>query len=109
MLIQGDQAALLSGPELAAHDGMQSILVGTFGVLVLLAGGCHPGPEGGPDGGSDGGTVVPKGTVSAILRVDNMGWRTADRKVAVLIDHAATAVQLIDASSGAVAGDYTSS
>lgn len=92
---------------------MRKILAGTFSAWALLVGGCDCGPPGSPDGGSDGGSdggaVTPKGTLSGILRVDNMGWRPADRKIAVLVGYAATAVQLIDASSGAVAGDYTSS
>src|SRR5690349_4578004 len=101
---------------------MRRLLVGAFGVLILLAGGCDcgsggggsdagddGGSDGGSDAGSDSGTVTPKGTLSALFRVDNMGWRTADRKVAVLVGHAATAVQLIDATSGAVAGSSTSS
>jgi len=73
-----------------------------------------PAPDGGPrpDGGSghDGGTVPPLGTITGALRVDNLGWRTADPKVAVLLgQQAGEAVQLIDATTGAVAASYTAS
>jgi endoglucanase len=81
-------------------------------------GGVPSGPDAGDgdagvgDGGAgvDGGMVVPpKGTVTGSLRVDNFGWRPTDTKVAVLLGQAGAAVQLVDASTGASVGNYTSS
>jgi endoglucanase len=66
---------------------------------------------GGTDAGTghDGGTIVPSGVISGAIRVNNFGWRTADRKVAVLLGHAGEAVQLVNAGSGAVAGTFAAS
>lgn len=86
---------------------------GGAGVLVGTDGGPDAvNSDGGPgDGGAgvDGGTVASsKGTVTGALRTDNFGWRPADTKIAVLLGQAGAAVQLIDASTGAVAGSFTS-
>jgi len=72
-----------------------------------------PGNDAGPqDAGSippDAGTATPLGAVSGTFRVNNFGWRTGDAKVAALLGQAGLAVQLIDASTNAVAGSFTSS
>jgi endoglucanase len=95
-------------------------LVGCTGQVGTDAAGVLPGADGGPDGGdagtrdagsgADGGTVAPPlGTLSGALRIDNFGWRPADTKVAVLLGQAGAAVQLVDASTGASVGNFTSS
>ena len=97
-------------------------LVGCTGQVSTDAAGSLPGADAGPDGGipdagtgdagsgADGGTVAPpQGTLSGALRIDNFGWRPADTKVAVLLAQAGAAVQLIDASTGASVGNFTSS
>jgi endoglucanase len=97
-------------------------LVGCTGQVSPDAAGVLPGVDAGPDGGipdagtgdagsgGDGGTVAPpQGTLSGALRIDNFGWRPADTKVAVLLGQAGAAVQLVDASTGASVGNFTSS
>ncbi len=97
-------------------------LVGCTGQVSTDAAGVLPGADAGPDGGipdagsgdagsgADGGTVAPPlGTLSGALRIDNFGWRPADTKVAVLLGQAGAAVQLVDASTGASVGNFTSS
>jgi endoglucanase len=66
---------------------------------------------GGTDGGSgqDGGTTVPAGTLSGAIRVNNLGWRTADTKIAVLLGHAGETLQVVNASTATVAGTFTAS
>lgn len=50
----------------------------------------------------------PLGTVTGALRVNNVGWRPADRKVAFLLGMAGVEVELRRAGSNSVAGTYTS-
>jgi endoglucanase len=67
------------------------------------------GDGGNPGGGGDGGTVALKGTVSGALRVNNIGWRTADAKIAVLLENVGATAQLIDATDGETVGSFTAS
>jgi hypothetical protein len=46
---------------------------------------------------------------SGELRVDNLGWKPADPKIAVLLGHAAAQVQLLVVGTDAVAGTFTAS
>jgi endoglucanase len=59
--------------------------------------------------GADGGPVTAQGSVTGVLRVDNIGWRPTDAKLAVLLGHPGAAVQLIEVESGATVGTYTAS
>lgn len=59
-----------------------------------------------PDTGPE---VDPLGTLSMDVRVDHLGWRPSDRKVAVLLGHAGESVEVRRTSDGSVAGTYTSS
>jgi endoglucanase len=93
------------GPS-GGRDAGQS---GDGGADAGTDGGSDAGTDGGSDAGTDGGTAVQPGTLSGVLRVDNMGWRTTDKKVAVLVGHASAEVQLIEAASGTVASTYTAS
>lgn len=61
-----------------------------------------PRPDAGPD-------VPPLGTLSGELRVDHMGWRPADPKIAVLLGHAGATVELRRAHDGSIAGTYAAS
>ena len=61
-----------------------------------------PRPDAGPD-------VPPPGSVDGDLRVDHMGWRPSDRKVAVLLGHAGATVEVRRAHDATVAGTYTAS
>jgi endoglucanase len=58
-----------------------------------------------------GGTeaTMPGTSISADIRVDNFGWRPADRKVAVLLGHAGVRVELRSATDNAVAGSFAAS
>ena len=58
-----------------------------------------------PDTGPE---APPMGTLSADIRVDHLGWRTGDTKVAVLLGHAHESVEIRRVSDGTVAGTYTS-
>jgi hypothetical protein len=79
-------------------------------VFVLAAcGGGGSGDDGDDDDGPPDGGVTPVGTVSVELHVDNAGWRTGDRKVAVLVDRAAATVEVRRIADGATTGEYTSS
>lgn len=67
-----------------------------------------PGDSGQPP--DDAGMAPPlEGTVSAEIHVDHLGWRPADRKVAVLVGHAAEAVEVRRIRDGAAVGAYTAS
>jgi endoglucanase len=87
-------------------------------------------PGGNPDGGNDagnptdagslnqdagnnyhgdGGGFTPQGTLSGDFRVDNIGWRTQDTKVAVIKDHGGASVELISLDTGMVVNSYTAS
>ena len=61
----------------------------TVALVLGAAAGCGAG-DGSGDEHSEGQSagVAPVGVVSGDLRVDNVGWRTGDRKVAVLLGHA---------------------
>jgi endoglucanase len=77
-------------------------------VLVLAACGSHGGS--GDDADDDvpppDAGVPPEGSVTLDLHVDNAGWRTADRKIAVVVGHDGATVELID-DAGRTAGTYT--
>jgi len=60
--------------------------------------------DGAPDGGDQGG---PAGALSAVLRVDHLGWRPGDPKQAVLLGHAGEPVELRRVSDQGLAGSYT--
>ena len=60
------------------------------------------GPE--PDAGP---LVPPRGEVSAAIRVNNVGWRTGDRKVALLLGMAGVGIELLRAGNNALAATYT--
>lgn len=51
----------------------------------------------------------PLGALSGDFRVDNFGWRPADRKVAVLVGRPGASVELRRAADGAVAAVYAAS
>jgi endoglucanase len=91
--------------------------ISTDGVGLL-----PPGTDAGPDAGNadggtgdggpglDGGPVAPPmGTLTGAVRVDNFGWRPTDTKIAVVLGQAGQAVQLINVSTGASVGSFTSS
>ena len=60
------------------------------------------GPE--PDAGP---ALPPLGQITAALRVNNVGWRTGDRKVALLLDMAGVEVELLRAGTNARAATFT--
>jgi hypothetical protein len=88
---------------------------GSSGATSPGDGGDGGGDAGGPAGGSDGGAgqdaglPVPDGVITGALRVNNLGWRTADPKLAVLLGHAGETVQLVNAGTGQVGGTFTAS
>ena len=65
------------------------------------------GSDAGP--GQDGGTLGASGQITGAIRVNNFGWRTADSKIAVLLGHAGETVQLVNASTGSIAGTFMTS
>jgi endoglucanase len=103
-------AACSLGLALAACTGQVSAQ-GPNGALQEMDAGADAGGSNtaGTDGGvgADGGTVAPLGTVTGALRVDNVGWRRADTKVAVLLGHSGATVQLIDTATGVAVASYT--
>lgn len=67
-----------------------------------------PNDQGPPaDAGPD--AAPPPGTLSGRIRVNHLGWRTGDRKVAVLLDLPGESVEVYRLSDGTVAGTFTSS
>lgn len=62
-------------------------------------------PDGGP--GVDAGPGDPPlGTIAGDLRVDNLGWRTSDVKIAVLLGRAGASVELRRVGDNAIVGTY---
>lgn len=62
------------------------------------------------DGGGppDVDAAPPVGQLGEIVRIDHLGWRPSDRKVAVLLGNAGASVELRDAITGAVVTTLTS-
>ncbi len=70
--------------------------------------GSDPGPaDPGQDAGADQGTAEPLGTLSGVIRVNHFGWRPADRKIALVLGHAASSIELRRTGDNSRAGSFT--
>jgi endoglucanase len=126
-------AGTLTATPLRRHAvGMRFVLV----LLACVLGSCSCGPRDDldagprPDGASldagssdagrtdagmrdagqrlDAGPIEPPlGTVSGALRVDHLGWRPSDPKVAMLLEMAGAEVEVRRSGDNGVAGTYT--
>jgi len=72
-------------------------------------GGDLGGDPAGDLGGDTGGDTGPTGQISGIIRVNHVGWRPNDRKLAVVLGHGGETIELRRASDASLAGSYSAS